>query len=1078
MARTSQRITTIATGLLWVIASICFTPLSAAAQLPAVPIQLPNEEPPMELILLLAADPDGPTPEAVVTGIARGYGLPLAFYVGNPRSARVALTWRASGEVPRARLASRPESPRARLERYVVVRYPAAANRKAVWKALENDAHVLHIEENVRLSLSAVIPNDPLFPEQWSGTVLNLTAAWERTAGHACVGLIDTGLQVEHPDLRAFPAHVERTLLGDDGLPRTVCGTGIGSFEGGGFRPHLSWDFAENDCNVDERDPDVVGNPGHGTHVAGIVGATADNGLGVAGTCPGCSLLMAKASTLGSVATLPLDRAADSLTFLVDRGAQIVNMSWGRGGDLDCAGAENELGMFCQALAHAEERDLVLAAAAGNDQLEIEFPASDRRVLSVGGIEADGTLWSRADEGGCPCTTLASPPPICNFIPTWDCGSNYPQTPGSSPQDLVAPAQGVISTLYEGFDGCGEETSPGSGHGSCTGTSMASPQVAGVAGLLRSVNPLLGEAEIRHALLRTASLGHLAAPDPYLGFGVPDAAAAADAVLGQVGGRPLRNRLTPLFSVFSPASEAATHLYTTVPQVATAALFDPEVVYRTFGQSPVSPPLTPGYGSFPGAVCEEGPCIWDPRASVYLFTTDEAPFLSPLPSLSAPSDPPLVPLYRMSLDEEHDGNFANRSFFYTTDTAGVELGKAAGYELDGIEGYLFGRCTPEPECIPEGAVRLGRLYDPDRDDYGIFPESEQGAFRSAGYLSQPGLDDWIGYVYPNLDTDGDTLIDGFEAVIGTDPNAPDSDCDGVSDGEEVLRYGSNGYGDPLGTSCFSAIGEVGQVTDLTDVGQTITLSRSYAHPVVLAQPPSSRGGQTAVVRITEVAADRFTLYLHEAPNQDGFHRSETVSYLVIEAGSWRLADGTELAAGTLETASTVGRNIAGEWATVLFGSSLGASPVVLSQVQSENDPAWVKTRQRAADPASFQVALEEEESATAAHGAEIVGWLAITPATGTWSDHPYVASRTGEEITSTWAPIAFGEDLGEAHFLAALATYNGLDGAALRTRNLGGSSVEVRVEEDTTLDAETGHAGEGVDYLVIGGAGTLEGRPR
>ena len=137
----------------------------------------------------------------------------------------------------------------------------------------------------------------------------------------------------------------------------------------------------------------------------------------------------------------------------------------------------------------------------------------------------------------------------------------------------------------------------------------------------------------------------------------------------------------------------------------------------------------------------------------------------------------------------------NRDVTYTTDSSGISSFRSVGYELDGIEGYIYQRCTPEPTCIPSGAVRLYRLYNAARDDYAIFPESERAQKQAEGYVSTPGLNDWIGYVYPNVDQDGDQLIDGFEFLLGTTATRVDSDCDGRSDGAEVLQYP---YGDPRG----------------------------------------------------------------------------------------------------------------------------------------------------------------------------------------------------------------------------------------------------------------------------------------
>lgn len=276
----------------------------------------------------------------------------------------------------------------------------------------------------------------------------------------------------------------------------------------------------------------------------------------------------------------------------------------------------------------------------------------------------------------------------------------------------------------------------------------------------------------------------------------------------------------------------------------------------------------------------------------------------------------------------------------------------------------------------------------------------------------------------------------------------------------------------------AVIGEVGSVT-VTHVPKTVNLSRTYSNPVVLAQPPSFNGSQAAVVRITEVTSDSFELFVHEPPNLDGTHVTETVSYLVVESGSWELADGTRLEAGHLNTAASVGRGVGNTWAQVSFANSLGTSgPVVLSQVQTDNDLHFVKTRQRNANGAGFQVALEQDDLASGAHGLETIGWVAFEPGQGSWSGHPYAAANTADAVTHNWLTINFGASVGSAaRFLAALATYDGGDASALRYRSLTGSSVEVKVEEDTTWDSETSHTTEVVSYLALGTSGTLNADP-
>ncbi len=94
-----------------------------------------------------------------------------------------------------------------------------------------------------------------------------------------------------------------------------------------------------------------------------------------------------------------------------------------------------------------------------------------------------------------------------------------------------------------------------------------------------------------------------------------------------------------------------------------------------------------------------------------------------------------------------------------------------------------------------------------------------------------------------------------------------------------------------------------------------------------------------------------------------------------------------LQVGTLATNATVGKRITNVWAQVTFSETFSSAPVVLSQVQSNNDPHWVKTRQQNVGAAGFDVALEEEQASASPHGTETIGWLAIDAGQGAWNDH-------------------------------------------------------------------------------------------
>ena len=211
-------------------------------------------------------------------------------------------------------------------------------------------------------------------------------------------------------------------------------------------------------------------------------------------------------------------------------------------------------------------------------------------------------------------------------------------------------------------------------------------------------------------------------------------------------------------------------------------------------------------------VCASTEC--EPRASLFVFTTEAPPYAGA---------PPLVALYRMRYDSAvtpacpsppFDSPASNRDFaLATTEDEVLFLAEnvvdinGIGYQLDGIEGYLYAAC-PGDVCRPPGTVRVLRRYHPVRGDFAIFPESQAGLFPGYSAFPDPSLPEVIGYAYENVDSDSDGLIDGWERLLGTDILVVDSDGDSIPDGTEVLDYDASnpdpalhGYGDPCSNGC-------------------------------------------------------------------------------------------------------------------------------------------------------------------------------------------------------------------------------------------------------------------------------------
>lgn len=280
--------------------------------------------------------------------------------------------------------------------------------------------------------------NDPLVVHQWGLHTMSLPKLWQQpviTQKRPIIAILDTGVDIEHPDLKA---NIWTNAKEADGAEDY-------DDDGNGFKDDLhGWDFVNQTGRVGDWN-------GHGTHCAGLAAAVGGNGIGIVGANPDALIMpvtVMQSDGTGDVATI-----IKGIDYAVANGADIISMSFGSYGE---SKAEE------QALGRAYQK-AILVAAAGNDGLCMNhkhpekgqlspkpmYPASYTFVLGVQAMNIHGfiTSWSNYDDNG-PTYSEWGEDKLYNY-------------------ELFAPGVEMMSTY------------PGGNYKRLNGTSMATPMVAG-----------------------------------------------------------------------------------------------------------------------------------------------------------------------------------------------------------------------------------------------------------------------------------------------------------------------------------------------------------------------------------------------------------------------------------------------------------------------------------------------------------------------------------------------------------------------------------------------------------------------
>lgn len=239
-------------------------------------------------------------------------------------------------------------------------------------------------------------PDDPLFSRQYGLRKISAPAGWEsgRGSSEIVIGVIDTGIDYDHPDLKENLWVNAGEDLNGDGLADSLDLNGVDD-DGNGFIDDVQgYDFTDAPNYPDGgdyrgRDADPMDEMGHGTAVGGIIAAVAGNGLGIAGTAPGCRVMNLRAFTAGGNGEE--DDVAAAILYAIENGAAVINMSWG---DVFVSRLLDDVLHYASAL------NTVLVASAGNSATDqIHYPSAFANTISVGATDASDQLAGFSNYG-------------------------------------------------------------------------------------------------------------------------------------------------------------------------------------------------------------------------------------------------------------------------------------------------------------------------------------------------------------------------------------------------------------------------------------------------------------------------------------------------------------------------------------------------------------------------------------------------------------------------------------------------------------------------------------------------------
>ncbi|MFC1849003.1 S8 family serine peptidase [candidate division CSSED10-310 bacterium] len=375
-------------------------------------------------------------------------------------------------------------------------------------RALNKDPRVEYADLNVWFYLSYV-PNDPWAiddgnytdgnPDQFWLSRVDAHNGWDYTTGDPdiVIAIIDSGVDLDHPDLAANiwtnPGEIPGNGIDDDGngyvddvhgydFAGSAVGALFGDVDDEDSNPDVFYPDPSCGNGIDDNWLDGAADPGvgHGTHCAGLAAGVMDNGVGITGVSGHCSIMAVRVMNAEGSGQ-PGDIVA-GIEYAVAAGADVISMSLGMARSWIGAPAGME-----DACNLAYQNGIPVIAASGNGASDgssngVSFPAAFASTFAVGSCNTLNQRSRFSDFGG--ATGSYTDVDVCAF------GGEI-----NAAGDGIE--EGIWSTYVVSVAGAGNGYNAGdSVYAGAVGTSMATPEVAGLAGLVKSMNPNLSAAQV------------------------------------------------------------------------------------------------------------------------------------------------------------------------------------------------------------------------------------------------------------------------------------------------------------------------------------------------------------------------------------------------------------------------------------------------------------------------------------------------------------------------------------------------------------------------------------------------------